>query len=182
MKRTVSARKSSSARGTSTRRRRTAPARRFVVCVRNDGYEASLERNKIYTALPDAAQAKPRTACADLMSLTGYEFTIVTTTIVPAAGDVPEHCRMIGQIQPEIRFEVSLPTLWNGHLYMFGNGGYAGESLDAAPRVGARSVLVLTGYGQGEWEYRRDTFPVAPDHVASDLLDAVEWALKERIA
>jgi hypothetical protein len=27
--------------------------RRFVVCVRNDGYEASLERNKIYAVLPD---------------------------------------------------------------------------------------------------------------------------------
>ena len=54
MKRTVSAKKSSSARGTSTRRRKSAAARRFAVCVRNDGYEASLERNKIYTVLPDA--------------------------------------------------------------------------------------------------------------------------------
>ena len=26
---------------------------RFAVCVRNDGYEASLERNKIYAVLPD---------------------------------------------------------------------------------------------------------------------------------
>ena len=26
---------------------------RFVVCVRNEGYEASLERNKIYAVLPD---------------------------------------------------------------------------------------------------------------------------------
>ena len=43
--------------------------------------------------------------------------------------------------------------------------------------VGARTVLVLTGYGQGEWEYRRTSFPVMPDHVAGDLLDAVEWAL-----
>lgn len=43
--------------------------------------------------------------------------------------------------------------------------------------VGARSVLVLTGYGLGEWEFRRSTFPVAPDHVAGDLLDAVEWVL-----
>jgi D-glycero-D-manno-heptose 1,7-bisphosphate phosphatase len=51
-----------------------------------------------------------------------------------------------------------------------------------APRVGAKSVLVLTGYGLGEWEYRRATFPVAPDHVASDLLDAVEWALARRTA
>jgi hypothetical protein len=53
MKRTASAKKSSNARSTSTRRRKAAAARRFVVCVRNDGYEASLERNKIYTALPD---------------------------------------------------------------------------------------------------------------------------------
>ena len=43
--------------------------------------------------------------------------------------------------------------------------------------VGARAVLVLTGYGRGEWEYRRTSFPVMPDHVAGDLLDAVEWAL-----
>ena len=27
---------------------------RFVVCVENHGYEASLERNKIYLVLPDA--------------------------------------------------------------------------------------------------------------------------------
>lgn len=48
--------------------------------------------------------------------------------------------------------------------------------------VGARTVLVLTGYGLGEWEYRRDRFPVQPDHVAGDLLDAVEWALARRAA
>jgi hypothetical protein len=28
--------------------------RRFAVCVKNEGYEASLERNKIYVVLPDA--------------------------------------------------------------------------------------------------------------------------------
>jgi hypothetical protein len=53
MKGMASAKKSSSARGTSTRRSKSAPSRRFAVCVRNDGYEASLERNKIYTVLPD---------------------------------------------------------------------------------------------------------------------------------
>jgi D-glycero-D-manno-heptose 1,7-bisphosphate phosphatase len=55
------------------------------------------------------------------------------------------------------------------------------SDLEVAPPVGARSVLVLTGYGLGEWEYRRDRFRLPPDHVASDLLDAVEWALKERV-
>lgn len=54
MKRTALAKKSSSARGTSTRSRRpAAKQRRFAVCVQNKGYEASLERNKIYTVLPD---------------------------------------------------------------------------------------------------------------------------------
>ena len=52
------------------------------------------------------------------------------------------------------------------------------SDLEVAPVVGARSALVLTGYGRGEWEYQRDRFRVTPDYVAADLLDAVEWALK----
>ena len=52
MKRTASARKNSSASAISTRRRKPA-VRRFAVCVRNDGYEVSLERNKIYAVLRD---------------------------------------------------------------------------------------------------------------------------------
>src|SRR2546425_4209000 len=54
------------------------------------------------------------------------------------------------------------------------------SDLATATGVGARSVLVLTGYGLGEWEYRRHTFPVAPDHVADDLLGAVDWILTPR--
>jgi len=33
---------------------RRRSGRRFVVCLRNKGYEASLERNKIYVVVPDA--------------------------------------------------------------------------------------------------------------------------------
>ena len=47
MKRMASARKISKRNATSTR------GRRFVVCVRNTGYAASLEQNKIYLAIPD---------------------------------------------------------------------------------------------------------------------------------
>jgi hypothetical protein len=56
MKRMASARRKSSASGTSTEARRPyrlPKGARFVVCVNNDGYRASLERNKIYVALPD---------------------------------------------------------------------------------------------------------------------------------
>ena len=55
--------------------------------------------------------------------------------------------------------------------------GDKASDLVPARTVGARGVLVLTGYGLGEWEYRRAEFPVAPDHVAGDLLDAVNWVL-----
>lgn len=56
MKRMGLANKSSSARSTSTRSRKAVSAgRRFVVCLHNDGHEASLERNKIYAVVPDKA-------------------------------------------------------------------------------------------------------------------------------
>jgi D-glycero-D-manno-heptose 1,7-bisphosphate phosphatase len=51
------------------------------------------------------------------------------------------------------------------------------SDLIPARAVGAAAVLVLTGYGRGEWEYRRQHFEVEPDHVAADLLDAVDWTL-----
>jgi D-glycero-D-manno-heptose 1,7-bisphosphate phosphatase len=43
--------------------------------------------------------------------------------------------------------------------------------------VGAAGVLVLTGYGRGEWEHQQEHWTSKPDHVADDLLDAVDWAL-----
>ncbi len=59
--------------------------------------------------------------------------------------------------------------------------GDKASDLLVAPAVGARAVLVLTGYGRGEWEYRRENFSVAPDHVAADLLDAVGWVIDQRM-
>ncbi len=59
----------------------------------------------------------------------------ITARIVPAEGSAPQHCRVSGVLAPEIAFEVSLPTPWNGRLYMIGNGGHAGEALDNPGRV-----------------------------------------------
>lgn len=54
MKHMASAKRSSSASGTSTRSRKSATkGQRFAVCVDSTGYEASLERNKIYVVLFD---------------------------------------------------------------------------------------------------------------------------------
>jgi D-glycero-D-manno-heptose 1,7-bisphosphate phosphatase len=60
--------------------------------------------------------------------------------------------------------------------------GDKASDLESGRAVGARGVLVLTGYGQGDWEYRRDSFRVPPDHVAADLLAAVDWVLARRAA
>jgi len=51
----ASAKKSSRSNGSS---RKTSKNEAFVLCVRNDGYAASLERKKVYATLPDASAAK----------------------------------------------------------------------------------------------------------------------------
>lgn len=43
----------SSDTSTSARPKRAAPRRELLVCLRNEGYEASLERRKIYVTLAD---------------------------------------------------------------------------------------------------------------------------------
>jgi D-glycero-D-manno-heptose 1,7-bisphosphate phosphatase len=44
-------------------------------------------------------------------------------------------------------------------------------------RMGGKGVFVLTGYGRGELEYYRDTWPIEPDHTAEDLGGAIGWIL-----
>ena len=56
--------------------------------------------------------------------------------------------------------------------------GDRGADLEFAQRIGAKGILVLTGYGKGEWEYYGDQRKVKPDHVALDLYEAVQWILQ----
>ena len=50
--------------------------------------------------------------------------------------------------------------------------------VDLARNVGAHSVLVLTGYGRGEYEWHAPGWPYPPDFVADDLAAAVEKILE----
>ncbi|HET9179432.1 MAG TPA: HAD family hydrolase [Terriglobia bacterium] len=45
--------------------------------------------------------------------------------------------------------------------------------------IGARTVLLMTGYGRGEYEYRRQNWPRMPDLIAQDLLEAARLVVKE---
>jgi feruloyl esterase len=97
-----------------------------------------------------AQSAKPVIGCGDLRSLTNYQVSIASALLVPATADAPEHCRVSGQVLPEVGFEVGLPTQWNGRLYMFGNGGYAGEALDSAARRATAARAMRLGYAAAE--------------------------------
>ena len=57
--------------------------------------------------------------------------------------------------------------------------GDRGNDIEFGHQFGARGILVLTGYGKGEWEYLRGQWKVQPDHVAQDLYEAVQWILVE---
>jgi D-glycero-D-manno-heptose 1,7-bisphosphate phosphatase len=51
--------------------------------------------------------------------------------------------------------------------------------IEAAHRAGARSVLVRTGYGEGELAWHAKKWPKQPEFVAENLEAAARWILKE---
>src|SRR5271170_6922439 len=89
---------------------------------------------------------KPVIACSELRSLTNFDYSVVSASMISASDGVPEHCRIKLFIQPELNIEVNLPTAWNGRVYMFGNGGWAGESFEAAGRVASRAKGLKAGF------------------------------------
>lgn len=60
--------------------------------------------------------------------------------------------------------------------YMVGDRG---ADIEFGRKIGAKTILVLTGYGKGEWEFFRDQWKSKPDFVAEDLFGAVQWILQQ---
>ena len=60
--------------------------------------------------------------------------------------------------------------------YMIGDRGV---DIEFGHKFGVKKILVLTGYGKGEWEYYRDQWKVKPDYVALGLYEAVQWILQQ---
>jgi D-glycero-D-manno-heptose 1,7-bisphosphate phosphatase len=52
--------------------------------------------------------------------------------------------------------------------------------VELAHGVGARGILVRTGYGAGEVQWHSAKWPVPPDFVAEDLSAAVDWILDQK--
>lgn len=53
------------------------------------------------------------------------------------------------------------------------------SDLKAAVKCGATPVLVLTGYGAGDYEYIGPTQVVQPAYVAKNLMEAVTWIIED---
>ena len=51
--------------------------------------------------------------------------------------------------------------------------------MELARNARARSILVRTGYGEGELAWHAANWPVQPDFVAEDLSQASDWILRQ---
>ena len=90
---------------------------------------------------PEVTQ--PRMECAEFIHLSDADNSVLSAILLTAG---PEMCVVRGVISPEVRYIVYLPTRWNGRLYMHGNGGYAGESVDDEVGHLARLKAVRHGF------------------------------------
>ncbi|KUO18094.1 hypothetical protein AQJ91_27255 [Streptomyces dysideae] len=86
--------------------------------------------------------------------------------VVAASDGIAEHCRVVGYIEPAIRFEVNLPTdTWNGRYFQTGCGAFCGwvpaESCIDAQRLNFATAAQnmghdLTGVGMFSALWARD--------------------------
>src|ERR1022692_1117911 len=92
------------------------------------------------------AQNKPVTVCTDLRSLTNNQITVAVAQSLPETPQAPAHCRVFGQVLPQVGFEVRMPGDWNGRFMMIGNGGYAGEPTDSPGHANQYGRYMKRGY------------------------------------
>lgn len=95
-----------------------------------------------YTRTPISA-AK---SCKAMVAASNYRHSIISAEIIPSSNHAPEHCRLSGLIPTEVRFEVNLPTRWNGRLYMYGNGGLAGTPAIDPSKQASRNQALKRGF------------------------------------
>ena len=53
------------------------------------------------------------------------------------------------------------------------------SDVELAHNAGVKSMLVMSGYGRGEWEHQRASWTLQPDLVTENLLEAVQAIVQE---
>jgi feruloyl esterase len=125
------------------------------------------------------ADIAPRASCESLGTFKSEGVTMIQARAVPAAAGAPAYCRVSGVIAPEIGFDVMLPAMWNGRFYMLGNGGLAGDNLNAANSVNQRVDGVKNGFVTAQTNTGHDsTKEPSGTFVLSDKQKAIDYAYR----
>ncbi|HZF31148.1 MAG TPA: tannase/feruloyl esterase family alpha/beta hydrolase, partial [Gammaproteobacteria bacterium] len=121
----------------------------------------------------------PAGACEKLAELKLPEVVQIAARVIAADAAAPAHCRVSGVIEPEVAFEVNLPATWNGRYYMIGNGGHAGEALDAGNRVSQRNDALKHGFAMAQTNTGHDaTKEPGGTFVLSNPQKAIDYAYR----
>jgi hypothetical protein len=96
--------------------------------------------------------------CAALANLKINNTNLLSAAEVPADGDLPAYCRVLGYVRPAINFEIKLPLqAWNGKFYMVGCGGFCGtinseaRGFSNAMNFGLRRNYAVSASDSGHW-------------------------------
>jgi hypothetical protein len=89
------------------------------------------------------------------------EPTITAAILKPAAGAVPEYCRVEGFVTTgdnkegfgKVRFAVNLPTTWNARFVMIGDGGFDGAVSTSTARLDQGYATANTDMGHSSAEF-----------------------------
>ena len=117
-----------------------------------------------------AAEVDSAARCELLEALYITDTNLLSAAIVPAEGDLPEYCRVLGYVRPAINFEIRLPTSsWNQKFYMAGCGGYCGSLAQGIANTtpALRRHYAVSSMDGGHW--------------GEDLFDG-RWAYHDRQA
>jgi len=133
-------------------------------------FVAGLSLAGLLVGAAPASAALPKCNPAALAGLGGANVTIVSAVDVPASGANPEFCQVLGTVMTSgfgapdgsARFELRLPSPWNGKFLFFGVGGLGGSlspstnPIDflAAPAKGYATIITDTGHQAGGTDAR----------------------------
>lgn len=122
--------------------------------------------------LPTSQRAQAQD-CPVLADLRIEDTNLLSATAVPASGDLPAYCSVVGYVRPAINFEIRLPTAgWNGKFYMAGCGGYCGKVFIDDSNRGLRRNYAVAAMDAGHWgeDWRDGTWAY------NDRQAEIDWA------
>ncbi len=120
----------------------------------------------------DVSFVNAATPCDEIVAQTFHGMTVATIGSVASSSDTPAFCRINGTIEPQIAFEMRLPTqTWNGNFYQAGCGGFCGDfnadkagysnTIVEAVKRGYAAIIVNNGHTGGladaSWAVNNET-------------------------